>query len=604
MWALCGVLEITMLPFRSLSLILFLSIGPTARAEVLYEREITEDERERYQLRETQNFFGNNVSAERLGQIRKEYSSRKWRPEVVRVELLYTSREHNRPPYINDPGYGVQENWPYIRIVFLGEVIYERELTELERKRFKLGGTTNGFEKHVTVEQIRKQYKNLKWDLRTAKVELLFEGNEKAPPYIRPYVKIASLGKDLILQAKVEKWLKEARQRLAIGRDYAGFRFVRQTSGGFGRIIHTYHRPKGEGVSVTIREGVDRPISLHQFLKQIVNEKCKIVKTDIGYVVVSQDKYRGRDYHWTVSWRSGDKHVVSMYGPESLTLSLAPLYGEKFPSTLPRKFKIDKRAWGRAEMERIIAEMKACLDREDRPKDPYYIIGPPWTPFRTLMGNLRGHHVYFPLAQEMFETLNHQTPLEEKLRMFERLTKWWQENKKRTYWHKKEQCLVAKRQSQHEIAKKRQREAKKRAKQELADRINAPLSEQEIKAAKEKLAVDFARDLDIAFQRKELKDSPRINELFFRREGDRWIRSRPAPIGAGRIIRTFEIISFKRQEKKRRALRVEVRDRKLRTRQNVYDEWVVIYEYDKIRGVWDKTKTTHLGQMQVEGQSK
>ena len=473
--------------------LLCLALTGHASGETLFERELSEEERDNLELHDAYRFFERDPEIT-AGKIRARYSAVQWPKAVVKVQLHYTSREKNLPPYINQKGYShVKENQPFVAITCLAKTLFERPITDEERQRYAMSGSSSGYPKGTTMEQVLTKLKNANWGEKTVKVEvqhahgLIFDKDI----YVRPVLKLTYLGEDLILEKARKEWREEAKRRLAIGRDYAGYKYNRlgvTDVGGTSRVIDPRSRvrkvhesfagPMGY-VSVAMHEAAERPVDLHQVAREVIKEDVRLEKTEHGYVIIAADKYRqitDRGGGKRIVWRSGKNLLIYLSALGELPMGLLPLYGGKFPSSVPAHFRIDKDEWGRREMEFWLEYLGNTLD-------PPEVEEPLRMSFYDAVRTLKGY-VFIPLVREWRRQTVKGLSIAEKKAIYGRLVEWWEEARKDAYWHQKRQVLVARGQSPEEIAEKEREGAARTAASDLQARLDVPFTPEDFGRAK------------------------------------------------------------------------------------------------------------------------
>jgi len=175
------------------------------------------------------------------------------------------------------------------------------------------------------------------------------------------------------------------------------------------------------------------------------------------------------------SWIAGTNLLVFTSGEEVDAQELVELWGEKFPSVLPKDFKIDQTRWGREEMELLLERMNAALaDTTPKPIDP----------FSRHIERLQ-KRIYVPwLTEPVWLDRSKRQGL------FEELTAWWQTNRAKTYWSGKHQALIVKGQTPEELEAARLKQQKEKLDAFLSKKLTAS----EIDVATRKLTANFERE--------------------------------------------------------------------------------------------------------------
>jgi len=457
----------------------------SSAAEVVFERKMAPEELKRYELLRLQMYPKGAQTEEEM--MRKVEDAKK-DETVLKIEVV---RHEGRP---------LPQVWLTVlyRDITKTEVLFERRLDPETLKRWEVTHSTFVLPANVTTQQIQDRAEKLKKDEKVVRVELFGDLHEANRPQLRTFC----LGKDLVMEAKENEWGEYAMRNLACAKDFAGFTHEGSTPsliqgyiffdewGDVGCLVERYHDSRDRVVDVLVYEAKEWVITPHQFLRLAIREDCRVKKTKTGYLIQSEDRWgkttaggSGR----SVSWMSGDHRAVYITGVGVDAEGLVPLYASKFPSTLPRDFKIDKTAWGREEMEFWLEKMKKAAElaneklRQQRLKNAF-------TQIRSYI-----------CAPVILGAEKYDAPVELLEDQYDLLVKWWEEDKDNTYWHEKMQQLVAKGQTPEELAaaaRKREEEARKAI-------LDAPLTDEKIKQITQKLIETFERSMqrsDVEFK--------------------------------------------------------------------------------------------------------
>lgn len=474
---------------------------PSHKPEILYHREVTTEESKRYKLCQTYIVYGEDTTAEKI----RQYAQREWEAAVLKVELLSSSRKLNRPPYINETAHAqMRENLLYLDIIYLGEVLYERQIPEEEYKKYKIGGGGNFPDKGVTAAQLKEMYKDYNWvgDRKTVRAEILFQGTRdhgSNTPYIRPFLRVTSIIERIGLPEEMEvldKKRKDIYARWSVEKDYIenGFNGYNvknpgPATGGAGTsIAETFEDPKKGRVSIVQLELASDPApDFHEFIRDFITFDSKLEKTDYGYMVMatqpiikytSNQKFEEKRIYWIAGPNHSIKIECRSFKSNDLPREFLPLYGAKFPSSMPKDFKVDKTVWGRDEMALRLEEMKKAIIAEENPGDDVF------SEWRYVFD---GHcsemqkYVFVPFSNGLWF---HTESIKEKKELLERLTQWWTSNKENTYWDSEIQKLAIKGQTPKELAAAEDQ----RKKEEYEARLNAP-----VKKTEEELTIDLIK---------------------------------------------------------------------------------------------------------------
>lgn len=403
------------------------------------------------------------------------------------------------------------------------EVLYQRALTPQERGK-EIGYMDYPIkDKNSWVERERKRYKLGKQVPKNwIKVELFYRNVQGETWAVeRAY----STNPRWVLENKQWKWQKEARPRLTLGKDRDGFKFVEsylkfssgnrfyyEKIGDLGWAEERFKGPKGQKVIASIYEARKRKLTLHEFLHDVVNIPFQIKHTEIGTVLTSgtrllkgrtRDRLRGRfrgllqrartrrkrREEICAAWISGEHIAVYVGGNDVSVTDLVRLYGKKFPSTLPKDFKVDKTTWGRREVELTLKRVKKFLDTPDErvpsTLQPPDVDGFSWNLYRL------EKYVFIPVWPRGV-ALGF-APQGLRLAIYRTLSHWWQANKDKTYWNEKHDQLMAKGQSPEEL-QQAARKGQARPKAEWETYLLKSFTDKDAAAAKRKVIAEFEKE--------------------------------------------------------------------------------------------------------------
>jgi hypothetical protein len=405
----------------------------------------------------------------------------------------------------------------------LVKVVFEREVSPETLKRYRLTGGIVYLKNAPTEEDLHKQAERAGKIDTTIKIELFFDPKEG-----RYYYESTVLGKDLIHAAEIKKWEAYAQKNFAVGKDFGGFGYHGIWADLEDDDVYPYHceeRPKlvrfderydrvrserapSESISLAVTQLQEQPVSQHDFLRLVVRMDCRVDKTSAGYVVVSKDKW-GKTTEGgqgqALSWLSGERTIVHLLGLRVSPDKFLPHYGRKFPSALPKNFKLDKTAWGRAEMEHVLAGMKQALDKLPE-NDARY----------SLAEYMRATaYVYVPMLEG---AENYHASFELLKKQYEVMSKWWEENKENTYWYDRIQKLVARGQTPEElvVAAERQRQ------EEIKAKLEAPITKEKMQEIRAKLIAGFEADIQRLAKWWKGLSEPDTQNSFTKTEEGRW----------------------------------------------------------------------------------
>jgi len=468
------------------------------------------------------------------------------------------------------------------------EIVYERKLTDEEKSRYQVGGGVIAVDPTKSADELRKYYGGQGWDSdwRTVKVELLYRGADANRP---SHVRILDLGTDLRRAAEEEKWKKEAPARVSLGKDTQGFKHLRTTLrfvgphyiyfeglDHLGSAVEEFEGPKGERIRATIYEVPNHTITLHEFLRSITGFQYSPVQTEIGTVLAIESKQaRPPKKQVGVAWTSGKNLALYVDGADVDVKDIVRLYGQKFPSSLPRNTTIDKTSWGREEVDTGIKRLKRIVkgERFDASRDDCFVF------HRQRLFD----YAYIPVLQ--FDV---DSDISVRRKAVAAVQEWWEQFKDKTYWDEDLGILVAKGQTPADM-----KQAAQNAKRQKEEALLAKaLTEAEITVAVSQLTKDFE---DTHRREAARSASARGKEL----GGDRvtwrkvrdgeWTLQYPSANNGPLIIQTFTGPEIQKTGDSKVPLRavfsVQYHDQATGTKDTLREE----YYYYRLHGHWSET---------------
>jgi hypothetical protein len=336
---------------------------------MFFERPVSDAEKKQFFLKENLFFFKEDFDG-----IREMFRTRKWGPEVVKVQLRRVAKKDAEPEMAKIPGYsGQKEGTPFVYVSYLGETFYTGKIDEETKQKHALRVNRVEVERLATIEQVRSEYAQKKWSPKIVSVELLYGGMDILYPYIRPYVQITQLGEEKQAQTELNAARGKMQKEFGIGKDALGWKY---RGCGFNPLMtETFEHADKRKVEVVQVEGENEAAALHELRRPCVEFESEIVGSKFGPVIFSSVPAVSPDgaprFQTRTSWLSGTNHVISVSamrtGDSDPGREFSELLGEKYPSALKADFKIDKAAWAREEAAQQLARMSAALkdSRED-----------------------------------------------------------------------------------------------------------------------------------------------------------------------------------------------------------------------------------------------
>ncbi|HUV63915.1 MAG TPA: hypothetical protein VMW24_08455 [Sedimentisphaerales bacterium] len=320
--------------------------------------------------------------------------------------------------------------------------IYHRELTEDELKRYPLTRTVGpSLPYDMTLEEVEAGYGKDYWDYEwgVQKVEVLFNGALKGDYGKGPRLRVFRLSicpiKTEAEKKQDEEWIKMAKEKLAVGKDAAGFGMMDskckvvahwQDARGdgpipYGLVEERFHAPRGGEVITSIDQWADDSVPEHELLRSVMNLQAtagyapfKVKKMAPGHVLTSGD---------IVIYPSGNCVVYLQSNAACSPSQMAKLYADKLPSTLQKDIDLDITKWYREEVEQILGRLKD-LAPLDKP-----------TPLDLFNWNLNELIYTVRLPGFNVDDGAKARPAK-KLELYGKAAAWWQENKDKAVWNK------------------------------------------------------------------------------------------------------------------------------------------------------------------------
>jgi hypothetical protein len=226
-----------------------------------------------------------------------------------------------------------------------------------------------------------------------------------------------------------------------------------------------YGDDNGREAWVYFDEVGGREILPRDVFRKVIEGDCSIQASGDELVIRSVDRNREPEFTW-YAWRSGQHLAVYVQGIGFDPTALRQGFLAKFPSSLPQGLKFNKREWLCKEVDFWLSLMRQNLEAGD----PDRLAK---THFQGCIYNLRQ---YVLLPPEVLGVRKEDT-LEVKQKAYEFLSRWWEGNKDKSYWHKGYQKLAVKGYTPEELAEAEQ----KRQEAENKAKLDAELTEDDLK---------------------------------------------------------------------------------------------------------------------------
>ena len=406
----------------------------------------------------TKQYFQKNLS---LDDIVKEYSSINWSDEILKVELMKTSRRDNIPPVINNPEYKLDDGQPFFVITYRREILYENPNETALREKYQIHTTNSGYNGVLTFADMRSKFESIKLE------SMKYGPNGILRAELQGYTPIQKepsfhLSPKLIMETISSKKRDDAKfvsnerreylmKKFAIGKDLKSFTYqeaiITSATFGGGLIVVESFKSNDTGSICAVEhyESMESAISLHDFMRRFVRDPARVEISKYGPVVVveipihlkSMTKLDGiKRIIW---WVSSSNHVINVstwtINKSETFNEIFQYYGDRFPSTLPKDFKIDKADWAKDDQDHWINVMRDQLNSIEQ--DPY-----DWKPtFYTAYSNFC-RNIEVPKENGVLSNRDYDSVRAKEV--FENIEKWWQANKFNVTWEEKWQKLVSK----------------------------------------------------------------------------------------------------------------------------------------------------------------
>jgi hypothetical protein len=225
-----------------------------------------------------------------------------------------------------------------------------------------------------------------------------------------------------------------------------------------------YRRKEDENVWACVYRLEGTEVTPHDVLRKVIRGKCSVAKCSSG-VYVKSEVPEGPEWRTWYAWRSQGSLLVLVCSVACDPQQVAFKYLERYPSDLPKELKIEKLEWGRAEMDYCLGLMNQMFEAAN--PDSYPLSSARC--FEFLARNV--------LIPPDVARIQYDDPVPKRREAFERLKKWWDENKEKSYWHKGYQKLAVKGYTPEELAEVEQ----KRREAEIKAKLDAELTEDDLK---------------------------------------------------------------------------------------------------------------------------
>ena len=407
------------------------------------------------------------------------------------------------------------------------EVIFERAIPEEVLKAHDLNHVNRYFEERISEEELQREIEKAKAGCQKeesiVRLELLFNAQDGN----RPYFRTTSLGRNREGAKRQQAWLARAIERLAIqapvgksvptrkpggGLTDSGYLFfegIRDARGELGYLRENFRGPERQSITVEFWEVYGHVIDHHQFLRNPIRNECRVLKHKFGTVVATRDRWKQTSTDGkgqSVFWLHGEGLLIQIWALAPLPDDLVEEVGRRFPSSLPKDFAIDKTAWGREEGRYWLGRMEKVLATGDTAKPGRQ------NDYSFFLENLK-MYIFVPGVEGV---IMHEATLEQKKGQFARLKEWWKENESKTEWHESMQRLAARGQFPEDL----EREAKEQAEKRVRDILDAPLTDADVEALKERLIKKF--ELEMKEQLENDRAKVGADKVDFEKEGGKW----------------------------------------------------------------------------------
>ena len=323
-------------------------------------------------------------------------------------------------------------------------VLYERPVTDAERKRYEIG-TTSGplMPEERSLQELTKYYKSEKVSWRIVKV-VAVKDQDGAGYHWR--IKTTMLGDDLIRQRNEQEWREGPAQKMLADIDDPHLKRTRtmlkwrvpQREIYYPDVDHlefVWERlegPKRRGLIAQITVVPGRKLGLHEFFRQLMRHEFSVEQTEIGPVLLAdddeEDSWAGSDASdggIGVAWIANRNTKVLIGGKDVSLKTIIDLYGDKYPSTLPKDVSLDRVAWGKEEVARTLKYLKREIENPTPPQRHPDM-------FDTHIDRLRDNVWCRVLPEDITKTRDLDKAGKQK--MYDKIKTWWKKNKNNVYW--------------------------------------------------------------------------------------------------------------------------------------------------------------------------
>lgn len=427
---------------------------PSVKAgqEVLFERKMTEGEARHFTLKTkeidvSKEWKVEHWSTKKIAWLKRRYNS-PWESSLMKVVYVYDD-ETKQPIVMRVTR----------REIIPAGTIYERELGKEYLERYGLDTTTwKELPDDATLEEIREEYSKSYWDQEWGiqKVEVLFRGALKGRFGKDPRFRVTRLRrrpwKTEEQKQKEAAWTAWAKAEFGLEKDQNGFSHWKTQYKFPTPEDHEYDHPieigrvkeffTSEGfrdaILVEISQYPGDKIPMHEFLRWFMESGVvsnlaivfRAERTSFGHVVMWQLPIEVRNALAPVGimWRTGNStiRVSTDYGT---TEQLLKLYGNKFPSDLPKKLDFDLTKWHKDEVAMALPRMQKNIPGEKPVRIDWF--GRNYFLIKRTVALPDGFPTKPGKDYPKVPTEKH------KQELYDKLLQWWQQNKEKLEWSNK-----------------------------------------------------------------------------------------------------------------------------------------------------------------------
>ena len=348
------------------------------------------------------------------------------------------------------------------------QVIYEKTLPKGEPGRYEVKDYVASYISDGLIEAYKRTQTVLRLEIRDGHL------------HVRTFRDLEKEAEGAATKAAHRKWMRDFFDTYVLKKDIGRFRYKsgsgasRSDTGSWVRftlsgprvadIDALYVQPDGDHAVAAVYEVEGDEMTLHGILRKVVKGKMSLCRARQGVYIRSVVDEGPAKRTW-YTWRSAKRAAFYVYSVECDPKELAQGYLAHFPSDLPDHVNLDKAEWARAETDYCLGLMGQMFDAPE--PDSYPLSSPRCFEFLSRNALIPPH----------VARIQYSDPVSARREPYQRVRKWWEENRERSYWDKRYGKLAVKGQTPEDLAKAEE----KRIRKEIEAKLDAELTEDDLK---------------------------------------------------------------------------------------------------------------------------